>query len=240
MILRHVRMRVFCIPLALGSVPHTSQAQDNSEDPFGLPEGATESQSTNADGEGPEAGLRLGLTNASGTFEPNVELDAEVAGLLPIWIDAGYRFGERWFVGAYFQYAVGVTSKTRDSACPACVNTWMRYGLQGQYSLLRTKAAHIWLGLAVGRHSYDILNEETQKGTAYAGWEPLHFQAGSSWRPLPGFEVGPFLSLSYAFLDTKQDTCARSRTCGETLDVELPSGGGFFTTTAGLRVAFLP
>ncbi len=103
----------------------TSSAQDNSEDPFALPEGETAS-----DAEGPEAGLRLGLTNVSGSFEPNVELDDEVAGLLPLWLDAGYRFADRWFVGAYFQYAVGVTSKTRDRVCPSCVNTWMRYGIK--------------------------------------------------------------------------------------------------------------
>lgn len=231
----HARYSLALLCLALGSFSQTSSAQDNSEDPFALPEGETAS-----DAEGPEAGLRLGLTNVSGSFEPNFELDDEVAGLLPLWLDAGYRFADRWFVGAYFQYAVGVTSKTRDRVCPSCVNTWMRYGIQGQYSIVRTPGAHVWLGLAVGRHSYDLLNEEDQKGTAYAGWEPFHVQAGGSWRPLPGFELGPFISLSYAFVDSKQDTCARARTCGESIDVDLPKGGGFFTSTAGLRAAFLP
>jgi hypothetical protein len=220
---------------ASGCFSKTAIAQDNSEDPFALPEGEEV-----ASHEGPEAGLRLGLTNVSGRFEPGVDLDEEVAALLPLWLDAGYRFSERWFVGAYFQYAVGVTAETRDRACPQCVNTWMRYGVQGQYSVLRTSAVHVWLGVAIGRHTYDILNEEDQKGTAYAGWEPLHFQAGSSWRPLPGFEVGPFISLSYALLDSKQDTCARPRTCGETIDAELAKGGGFFTSSAGIRAAFLP
>lgn len=227
---------VLLLAAGLGLIACPSKAQDNSEDPFALPEG----EQPASDAEGPEVGLRLGLTNASGRFEPKVELDDEVAALLPLWLDAGYRFSERWFVGAYFQYAVGVTSKTRDRECPSCVNTWMRYGVQGQYSILRSTGVHVWLGLAVGRHGYDILNEENQKGTAYAGWEPLHVQAGSSWRPWPGFEVGPFISLSYVLLDSKQDTCARPRTCGDTVSVDLPQGGGFITSTAGLRAAFLP
>lgn len=231
----HGQFWVSLLCLAVASVSNTSNAQDNSEDPFAMPDGETAT-----DTDGPEAGLRLGLTSVSGTFEPSVKLDSEVAGLLPLWLDAGYRFSDRWFVGAYFQYAVGVTSKTRERECPACVNTWMRYGVQGQYSLLRTSGAHVWLGLAVGRHTYDILDEESQKGIAYAGWEPVHLQAGGSWRPLPGFEVGPFISLSYAFVDSKQRTCARARTCGDSVDVDLPKGGGFFTSTAGLRAAFLP
>jgi hypothetical protein len=231
---RHVFSLV--VVTSISCFASVSNAQDNSDDPFAPPEG----QENESDSEGPEAGLRLGLTNVSGKFEPGVNLDDEVAGLLPLWLDAGYRFADRWFVGAYFQYAVGVVADTRGRECPSCVNTWKRYGLQGQYSLVRTPGAHIWLGLAVGRHTYDILNEEDQKGTAYDGWELLHFQLGSSWRPLPGFEVGPFMSVSYAMVDAKQNTCARKRTCGDSVDVDLPSGGGFFTSSAGLRVAFLP
>lgn len=211
---------------------------NNDEDPF-----APESEQPIAPPEsGPELGLRLGLTNGVGSFESGNRVSESVAGMLPLWVDAGYRIYDRWFLGFYWQYALGIRSSTSESDCKSCVHSGIHYGLQVNYSVLRGPHAHVWVGLGVGRHSFETVDEVTKRGTAYEGWEPLSLHLGSAWRPTLGVEIGPFLALAYSTTGSRSGVCyAPDRaSCPPEEKTSLPDGGPIWWNTVGIRASFLP
>lgn len=211
---------------------------NNDEDPF-----APEDEQPIAPLEsGPELGLRLGLTNGAGSFEPGNRLSDSVAGMLPLWVDAGYRIYDRWFIGFYWQYALALRSKTSKAECENCVPSGIRYGLQVNYSLLRGKYAHVWAGLSAGHQSFETVDEETKRGTAYAGWEPIGIHIGSAWRPTLGVEFGPFFSFAYSTVSTRSNVCyAPDRAaCPPEDETSLARSGSIWWNTVGIRASFLP
>jgi hypothetical protein len=234
-----VRPQTWCVS-ALASIGlwATPALANNDEDPF-----APESEQPQAPPEsGPELGLRLGLTNGIGSFESGNTVSKHVAGMLPLWVDAGYRVYDRWFLGFYWQYALGIPSSTSKSECESCVHSGIRYGLQVNYSILRGPHSHVWAGLGVGRHSFETVDEVTKRGTAYEGWEPLSVHLGSAWRPTMGIEIGPFFTLAYSTLSSRSGVCyAPDRAdCPPEEKASLPNAGPIWWNTVGIRASFLP
>jgi hypothetical protein len=213
-------------------------AADNDEDPF-APE---DDQPVPASENGPELGLRLGLTSGSGGFEPGNRLSSSVVGMLPLWVDAGYRLYDRWFVGFYWQYSLGLRSRASRAECESCVHSGIRYGLQVNYSVLRGQYAHVWAGLGVGHQSFETVDEQTKRGTAYAGWEPISLHIGSAWRPTLGVEIGPFFSVAYTTVGTRSSVCYAPdrKACPPEAETSLPQGGSIWWNTVGIRASFLP
>lgn len=224
--------------LALIGLWATPVLANNDEDPFApeseLPLAAPES--------GPELGLRLGLTNGFGSFESSNRVSDSVAGMLPLWVDAGYRVYDRWFLGFYWQYALGIRSVTSVSECKTCVHSGIHYGLQVNYSVSRGRSAHVWVGLGVGRHSFETVDELTKRGTAYEGWEPLSIHLGSAWRPTLGVEIGPFFTWAYSTMSSRSGVCyAPDRAgCPPEDKASLPDGPSIWWNTLGIRASFLP
>lgn len=212
-------------------------AAENDEDPF-----APQGELTPNSGHGPELGFRLGITTGTGSFEPGHALHDDVAGLLPLWVDAGYRFLDRWFVGAYWQYGIGLSSSTSKALCDTCVHSNIKYGLQVNYSFLTIERTRVWAGLGFGRHSFETVDEKTKRGMSFTGWEPLSVHLGSSWRPTDGVEIGPFFSWSYSTISSRTNVCyeADQRRCPPEQETELPDGGPIWWTTFGVRAVFLP
>lgn len=223
------------VAIALLAAP---AAANNDEDPF-----APESEQPIAPPEsGPELGLRLGLTNGMGSFESSEPVSNAVAGMLPLWVDAGYRIYDRWFLGFYWQYALGLRSATSESTCESCVHSGIRYGLQVNYSVLRGLHSHVWVGLGLGRQSFETVDEVTKRGTAYEGWEPLSVHLGSAWRPTLGVEIGPFFTVAYTTVSSRSSVCyAPDRAgCPPEDETSLPRGGPIWWNTVGIRASFLP
>lgn len=234
-----VGTRSSCLRAAILVASWTSLATaNNDEDPF-----APESEPLpSAPESGPELGLRLGLTNGAGELEADRPVGEFVAGMLPLWVDAGYRLYDRWFVGLYWQYSLGLRSSTSRTQCEDCVHSGIRYGLQVNYSVVRTPLAHVWAGLGVGRQSFETVNERTKRGTAYDGWEPISIHLGSAWRPSLGVEVGPFFSLAYGSMNGRSNVCYDSDRagCPPEDEIALANGGTIWWSTVGLRASFLP
>lgn len=213
-------------------------AAENDEDPF-APEADDAPTDTSS---GPELGLRLGLTTGSGEFEANRSLHHNVTGMLPLWVDAGYRFYDRWFVGVFWQYGLGLSSATSKAECTTCVHSSIKYGIQVNYSFLTTQSTRVWSGLGVGHQSFETVDEETKRGTAFAGWEPISVHLGSSWRPTDGVELGPFFSWSYSTMGSKSNVCYepdRAR-CPAEEETSLPNASHIWWSTFGIRAVFLP
>lgn len=234
-----VRSSIGCLTaLALFGSWTTPAFANNDEDPF-----APESEQASSPPEsGPELGLRLGLTNASGAFESGNPVGNSVAGMLPLWVDAGYRVYDRWFLGFYWQYALGIRSSTSSTECEDCVHSGIHYGLQVNYSVLRGKRAHIWVGLGFGHQSFETVDEVTKQGTAYEGWEPLSVHLGSAWRPTLGVEIGPYFSMTYSTISSRNRVCyAPDRSgCPPVERTSLPEGETIWWNTVGVRASFLP
>src|SRR5262245_53604601 len=80
---------------------------------------STEAQAS--EDQGVDLGLRLGYAIPLGSVAESAggtsaDLNNLVDGVVPIWVDLGYRFNPNFMLGLYFQYGFGLLS---DSSCPS-------------------------------------------------------------------------------------------------------------------------
>ncbi len=193
---------------------------------------------------GPELAARTGYASPIGTLQRGEPLREHVAGAIPFWLDVGYRFARRWFVGAYGHYGLALRSATADTRCPDCQYTWVRYGAQVQYRPFISGNTNVWVGLGIGQELLNVaIDEERRSASSTRGWELLNAQFGAEWEPTTGLGLGPFLSISVDSFSSRTLTCERDTFCSlaerrvvETLDRGTTHGWFSF----GLRVVALP
>jgi hypothetical protein len=192
---------------------------------------------------GPEFGVRTGYATPMGRVEPGASLRKSMAGAIPLWVDVGYRLNPEWFLGVYGHYGLGLASATSRSDCSGCQHTWVRFGVQAQRRWLLDTRSALWVGLGVGRESFNtIFDPRLSSSQSVTGWEWLNAQFGCEFLPTPGLSVGPYFSLSLdSYSDKTQrctdDDCARSQ---RSVSTELNDSGLHSWVNAGLRVVFLP
>jgi hypothetical protein len=131
----------------------------------------------------------------------------DVHGVVPFWLDAGYRLTSRLTLGAYFVFGlvlpkVAPAADPLSGGCPEgfdCTATGLRAGLQGEYAFL-TGPVRPWVGLGVG---YEWVQTHLEGktlaldlATRHSGPEFLHLQAGTDFRFNPSFGLGPFVTLT--------------------------------------------
>jgi hypothetical protein len=172
---------------------------------------------------GPLAGrLRLGLRSGFGipfghyaevrtlaTFR-DTDVNAlgdDTHGVIPLWLDAGYRPSSRLTLGGYFVYGfvipkVAPASNPLGGGCPEnfdCFATGLRAGIQVEYALL-DGPVRPWLALGLGyewvRARIDGRELDLKLETAHSGPEFLHLQLGTDFRLPAHFGLGPFITLS--------------------------------------------
>lgn len=151
-----------------------------------------------AEESGVELGARSGYGIPMGDALKDKKMSDGVDGMIPIWIDAGYRINPNLFAGVYFQY--GLVS-VADKACGSgadCSASDIRIGLQGQYHIMPDASFDPWVGLGVG---YEMLKSSAEAGGSkfsrtMSGFEFANLQAGADFEVAPGFGVGPFISFS--------------------------------------------
>jgi hypothetical protein len=155
---------------------------------------------------GPAIGLRAGFGLPRGLLEGgdghrDAPLDEVVTGIIPAQLDVGYFLGSRYYVGAFFQYALG----QRVNGCPegaSCDARAMRFGLEASYHWPVSDRLGPWLGLGVG---YDVFDpsrvpsvidgqlravDRTFKGVEVSMQGGLDFRLGeAAW-------LGPFVALT--------------------------------------------
>jgi hypothetical protein len=124
--------------------------------------------------QGLELGLRTGyalpLGNSVGAFPGGTasSLSDLVTGVLPIWIDAGYRF-PHVYVGAYFQYGIAFINNDK-TGCGGldCSSSDVQFGANVHYHLFPDRTLDPWGGVGVG---YEFLNF---KSSLLVGPEPAN------------------------------------------------------------------
>ncbi|QSQ25701.1 autotransporter domain-containing protein [Pyxidicoccus parkwayensis] len=154
----------------------------------------------------PAIGLRAGFGLPRGLLEGgdghrDAPLSEAVTGIIPAQLDVGYFLGSRFYVGAFFQYALG----QRVNGCPegaSCDARAMRFGLEASYHWPVSDRLGPWLGLGVG---YDVFDpsrvpsvidgqlravDRTFKGVEVSMQGGLDFRLGeAAW-------LGPFVALT--------------------------------------------
>ncbi len=193
---------------------------------------------------GPELAARTGYATPIGTLKRGERLREQVAGAIPFWLDVGYRFAPRWYVGAYGHYGLALRSATADKRCEDCQYTWVRYGAQVQYRAYVAGNQNLWVGLGFGQELLNVsIDEERRSASSTRGWELLNAQFGAEWEPTTGLGLGPYFSISIDSFSNRTTTCDRDSLCAAAerrVEETLEKGTTHGWVSFGLRVVALP
>jgi hypothetical protein len=158
---------------------------------------------------GIELGARLGYGVALGNVSGNAgdSLGNYVNGVVPIWIEAGYRLPHpNLSIGAYFQYGAGMVNSTSanglsgfiqggncTSSGVSCSANLVMYGLQAHYHFMPGARFDPWVGGGFGMESFNasISSGSSSVGASLSAFDFLIVQAGGDFQPSRSFGVGP-------------------------------------------------
>jgi hypothetical protein len=184
------------------------------------------SVSTAQAAEGFELGARLGYGIPLGKISDqgtNNKLSDNMAGMVPLQLDLGYRVIPSLMVGAYFMYGFGITGGNFADTCDKLTDTScsmhdMRLGAQVQYHFMPDQSTDPWLGAGIG---YEWLTQSIDGGggklsTTVNGFEFINLQGGVDFSVAPNFGLGPFLLFSVAQYGEGSVSCSGAATslCG--------------------------
>jgi hypothetical protein len=206
---------------------------------------------------GVELGLRTGFSlpfgslfaptprgGAASPLVPPKSLSDAVDGVVPIWASIGYRFTPHLYVGAEFQYGVGIVNGG-GSQCTAngqtCNANTTLFGVDAHYHARPDKLLDPWGGIGVG---YESLNFTASKSSNMSmllplaanvgatGFQLFNVQLGVDYKAMPTLGLGPFVMLGVGLFSNcttvgsnAPATCALQSSLHEWL-------------TIGLRAAF--
>jgi hypothetical protein len=158
-------------------------------------------------------GLRLGYALPMGKLaEPTAsamnagtggDLSDVVSGMIPIWLDVGYRLNPNVFIGGFFQYGFGIVNKDKNPNCDSCSAHDIAFGADVHYHITPAASFDPWVGAGIG---YEILGLKSSTSvplvgnvdisTSVSGLQFLTLQAGGDFKATPDFAVGPFVNFA--------------------------------------------
>ena len=202
---------------------------------------------------GVEIGARLGYAFPAGSLgaPPNGQdndVSSYVNGLVPLWLDAGYRFNHWAYLGAYFTYGLGLVNDDRQDLCRNanvdCSASDVRLGVMGRFHLPMIARFSPWLGLGIGYEWGTFSFQQSALGNSntdygYSGWEFANFQTGADYKVAQKVAIGPFLSVSIDRFDSLSTTVSTANNTGMT-DDELVKKSIHSWILIGARVAIAP
>jgi hypothetical protein len=211
--------------LAAGAGGGAVAAAPGTPDPYGqgvvTPAAATAAVDPGASWMAFEFGVRLafGLPFGSGQGGNGNDLDHTLSNMVvPLWLDAGFRFASNWYVGAYFTYGIASISNqfTGGATTPICNLTGVgcsandtRLGIDAAYHVFPDgRLVDPWFGLGFGYEwaSLTVTADAAANTTGKAitnsggsdGWEFVNLQGGVDFRLLNGaLGVGPFITVAF-------------------------------------------
>jgi hypothetical protein len=152
---------------------------------------------------GVELGLRTGYSLPFGDVAGggNASLSDAINGVLPIWLDAGYRFNPNMYVGANFQYGIAFLNTSKppcNASGVSCSGSDLMFGIDFHYHLMPDQTIDPWGGVGVG---YEILNASFSQGgqsagVNYNGFQFFNLQVGADYKAMPNLGIGPFVMFS--------------------------------------------
>ena len=158
-----------------------------------------------ADDSGFTLALRAGYGIPMGDAVMAGKLSDGVSGKIPLWVDAGYRIDKSIFVGAYFQYGLGLVNESKalggavcDQPGVSCSAYALRFGVQGIYNFAPDASFAPWAGLGIGYEIASLSAEQAglSGSVTYRGFEFVNLQVGGDFKVSPAFSVGPYAAFS--------------------------------------------
>ena len=143
---------------------------------------------------GASVGFRAGYGKAFGDAVDSTAQSSLIQGMIPFWVDIGYRLNPKLYLGGYFQFAIGMVP----GDCPGCSANVMRFGFNLHYHLLPGDDYDPWVGIGAG---YEILNLNLYPGSGSAslrGFEIPNVQLGVDIRATDNLSAGPFVTFALA------------------------------------------
>ena len=151
----------------------------------------------------PSRGLEVAFRSAvqipAGNVAENSAMSDAFGVQFPLWLDLGYRF-DRWFIGAYGQYAFGLAGGRLDCGGQglSCSIGGVRTGFQAQFHPAGRQKVDPWIGAGFGYEWQTIkVSDATASATVNVqGWELVHLGGGCDFAISETFRVGPFAEFS--------------------------------------------
>jgi len=157
-----------------------------------------------------QIGARLGYALPMGSIAKDSNLQGftdsskYASGLVPIWLDAGYRITPNWYVGAYFQFAFMSTSGdfckrlAGNNQCSSS-GTNIRFGATARYSFKPQAKINPWVGVSTGYETQSMsITIGNQSGDAsMKGFEFVGLHLGADVRVARDVTVGPMINASF-------------------------------------------
>ena len=145
-------------------------------------------------------GARSGAALPFGAFQSGSAMSDQFSTMVPLQLEAGWRFSERFELGAYFQYGIVFRSAGACAGTSTCSSNDVRFGLAAEVHLTRASASvRPWLGAGAG---YEIESTSATLvgggdiGGSVEGFELGTVQGGLDLKALPRLLLGPFVSFS--------------------------------------------
>ena len=195
---------------------------------------------------GIEVGLRTGYSLPLGSVQggvngqPSQALGDALSGMLPIWVDAGYRLNPNMMVGAFFQYGIGFVNTSKATGCSqngvSCSANDLMFGAQFHYHLMPDQTIDPWAGIGIG---YEILSASASAGgqsagSSYSGFQFVNVQVGGDYKVMPNLGVGPFVMFSLG----EFSGCSFSGGLAGGASCSIPSSALHEWLTFGIRGAY--
>lgn len=186
-----------------------------------------------------EVGLRLGFGYPLGNEGAvaganNASLHDDVSGMIPIWLDAGFRANPNVYVGIFFQYGFTFVNNNQNPDCAqsgvSCSAKDLRLGINVHYHFSPGESFDPWVGVGAG---YEWLALDASVGTVSAsatagGFEFGNLQLGGDFAVAPNFGIGPFFTV----------TLAEYRHLSGTMDADLATKSIHSWVMGGVRGVF--
>jgi hypothetical protein len=162
-----------------------------------------------------ELGARVGYAAPVGNVDAATGPDAPSGDSLadtvregiPLWLDAGVRLKDRWYLGIYASYAPGWIGGALARDCGigiACSTDDGRFGIEGHYHFRPYATLDPWIGVGAGyewlRVTAQAQEQQTQQGAN--GWELANLQAGLDVRATDWAHGGPYVAVTLAEYDS--------------------------------------
>jgi hypothetical protein len=150
--------------------------------------------STPASAVEPFLGLRVGFGIPFGKIAPANDIRDVISSNVPLQVDAGFRFGQPFSLGAYLSYGFGLLAGETDAACGSadCSERTFRIGVQAAVHSAVGSGREMWGGVLLG---WERLHLEAPADVTASGAE-LGLQGGLDFTGT-GSGFGPFGSLTF-------------------------------------------
>jgi outer membrane protein W len=151
----------------------------------------------------------VSTTNGSVSSTSTDKVADDISGMVPIWLDVGYRVNPAVYVGAFFQYGFASVNKDHNPTCSqgfSCSAHDIAFGANVHYHILPEGQFDPWVGAGLG---YELLTANVSGSASFGGttvtadatqtlkgFQFLVLEAGGDFKATPAFGVGPFVNFS--------------------------------------------